>query len=205
MDKAEAHAEQAALDARREREQQLEAEQQQLRALAISLDRAAHEDALTGLHNHRHADLTLPLPLERARQGGLEICVAMLDVDHFKRINDRFGHGVGDLVLQQLGERLRQEMRGAELLARIGGQEFLLVRLGLPVQQMAAICERLREAVSAHDWEATAAGLQVRVSIGIAGGPPMLQFSDLLDQADAALYAAKRAGRDRVHVQYRQG
>jgi diguanylate cyclase (GGDEF)-like protein len=199
---AQARADSAAADARRERARaaHLESEQQRLREHAMALDRAAHEDVLTGLHNRRHAEFALPLLVEGARVAGQVISVAALDVDHFKRINDTHGHAVGDAVLQQLAQLLRHRLRSADLLARIGGEEFLAVLVGIAPQQAAEICERLRLAVAEHDWAATTPGLVVRISVGIAGGVPPLQADGLLRRADQALYAAKRAGRNRVHV-----
>ncbi|RZJ09767.1 MAG: GGDEF domain-containing protein [Rubrivivax sp.] len=199
---AQARADSAAADARRERARavHLESEQQRLREHANALDRAAHEDVLTGLHNRRHAEFALPLLVEGARVAGHVISVAVLDVDHFKRINDTHGHGVGDAVLQQLAQLLRHRLRSADLLARIGGEEFLAVLVGTTPQQAAEVCERLRLAVTEHDWAAVASGLGVRISIGIAGGLPPVSADGLLDRADRALYAAKRGGRNRVHV-----
>ncbi|MDR7331201.1 diguanylate cyclase [Roseateles asaccharophilus] len=199
---AQARADSAAADARRERARaaHLESEQQRLREHAMALDRAAHEDVLTGLHNRRHAEFALPLLVEGARVAGQVISVAALDVDHFKRINDTHGHAIGDAVLQQLAQLLRHRLRSADLLARIGGEEFLAVLVGIAPQQAAEICERLRLAVAEHDWAATASGLVVRISVGIAGGVPPLAAGTLQNRADHALYAAKRGGRNRVHV-----
>jgi len=202
VEQAQARADSAAADARRERARaaHLESEQQRLREHAMALDRAAHEDVLTGLHNRRHAEFALPLLVDGARMAGQVISVATLDVDHFKKINDTHGHAVGDAVLQQLAQLLRHRLRSADLLARIGGEEFLAVLVGIAPPQAAEICERLRLAITEHDWAAIKPGLVVRISVGIAGGPPPLQADDLLDRADHALYAAKRGGRNRVHV-----
>lgn len=199
---AQARADHAAYEALRERERasQLEHEQQRLREHAAALDRAAHEDVLTGLHNRRHTEFALPLLFEGTRQAGQQISLALLDVDHFKQVNDSFGHAVGDQVLRQLAELLREKMRSADLLARFGGEEFLVVLVGMAPTQALEVCERLRVAVSRHDWTRVAQGLQVRISIGLAGGVPSLDADALLHRADQALYAAKRAGRDRVHV-----
>lgn len=199
---AQARADSATADARRERARatHLENEQQRLREHAMALDRAAHEDVLTGLHNRRHAEFALPLLVEGARVAGQVISVAALDVDHFKRINDSHGHAVGDAVLQQLAQLLRHRLRSADLLARVGGEEFLAVLVGIAPPQAAEICERLRLAVAEHDWAAITPGLVVRISVGLAGGMPPLAADALLHRADHALYAAKRSGRNRVHV-----
>ncbi|WP_457353768.1 diguanylate cyclase [Roseateles sp. P5_D6] len=203
VEQAQARADSATADARRERARavHLETEQARLREHAMALDRAAHEDVLTGLHNRRHAEFALPLLVEGARMANQVISVAALDVDHFKRINDTHGHAVGDAVLQQLAQLLRHRLRSADLLARIGGEEFLAVLVGIAPQQAAEICERLRLAVVEHDWAAVTPGLLVRISVGISGGAPQQHQGDsLLLRADQALYAAKRSGRNRVHV-----
>lgn len=181
-----------------QRAEVLEREKQQLRDQAERLGRAAHEDALTGLHNRRHAEMILPLLVEGARLQHQPICVAMLDIDHFKRVNDRFGHPVGDQVLKTMAQLLRQKMRSADLLARIGGEEFLIVFVGTPMPQAHEICERLRQAVANHCWEALAGGLRLSISIGLTGGEPDDAADALLERADRALYAAKHGGRDRV-------
>ncbi len=201
VEQAQARADSAADDARRAREHAayLESEQQRLREYAMALDRAAHEDVLTGLHNRRHAEYALPLLIEGARVAGQVISVAALDVDHFKSINDNHGHAVGDAVLQQLARLLQQRLRSADLVARIGGEEFIAVLVGTAPRQAVEVCERLRQAVAGHDWSAITPGLAVRISVGIAGGLPP-QSLDLLQQADEALYAAKRGGRNRVHL-----
>ncbi|MFT7721785.1 MAG: GGDEF domain-containing protein [Roseateles sp.] len=202
VEQAQARADVAAADARRERARaaHLETEQQRLREHALALERAAHEDVLTGLHNRRHAEFALPLLVEGARLAGQVISVAALDVDHFKRINDSHGHAVGDAVLQQLAQLLRHRLRSADLVARVGGEEFMAVLAGIAPAQAAEICERLRLAVAEHDWAATTPGLAVRISVGIAGGLPPQQADTLLRRADQALYAAKRGGRNRVLV-----
>ncbi len=203
VEQAQARADSAMADADRERARASHLEQAQLRLRehANALDRAAHEDVLTGLHNRRHAEFALPLLVEGARQGGAVISVAVLDVDHFKRINDSHGHAAGDRVLAQLAHLMRHRLRGADLLARMGGEEFLAVLVGSAPSQAAEICERLREAVQAHDWGAVVPGLTVTLSVGIAGGRAPEQAASLLAHADRLLYAAKRAGRNRVLIE----
>ena len=203
VEQARARAEHAQQDALRERarSQHLEREQQRLHEHAAALDRAAHEDVLTGLHNRRHAEFALALLVEGARQLGKPISLGLLDVDHFKRINDSFGHAVGDKVLQQLAQLLRSAMRSADLLARVGGEEFLVVLVGMTPSAAQEVCERLRLAVAAHDWSSIRPGLAVRISMGLAGGTPPLEAQTLLDRADKALYAAKAAGRNQVRLE----
>jgi diguanylate cyclase (GGDEF)-like protein len=202
IEAASARADSARADADRERARvvHLEGEQRQLREHARALDRAAHEDVLTGLHNRRHAEFALPLLLEGARQAGVPISLALLDVDHFKRINDGHGHATGDAVLAQLGQLLRQRLRGADLLARVGGEEFMAVLVGSSPAQAAEVCERLRVAVQAHPWGEIAPGLAVTLSGGLAGGEPPEQEATLLASADQALYAAKRGGRNQIQI-----
>lgn len=202
VEQAQARADSALADAQRERARaaHLESEQTRLREHARALDRAAHEDVLTGLHNRRHAEFALPLLVQGACVAGQVISVAAMDVDHFKRINDSHGHAVGDAVLQQLAQLLRHRLRSADLLARIGGEEFVAVLVGISPPQAAEICERLRLAVVEHDWAAITPGLAVQLSVGVAGGLPPQDADALLARADHALYAAKRGGRNRVHL-----
>ena len=181
------------------RTRELEQEQQALRMHAEALGREAREDALTGLHNRRAIDETLPGLLDRSRSEHAPIAVAMADLDHFKAINDRFGHGVGDRVLSTLAHILRAKTRGADLLARVGGEEFIIVLGRTPIDLAHEICERLRQAVAQHAWQELASDLQVTISIGLVAGEPDDAQHALIERADAALYEAKRRGRDRVH------
>ncbi|SEK50493.1 diguanylate cyclase (GGDEF) domain-containing protein [Roseateles sp. YR242] len=199
---AQARAEHALQDARRERQraEQAEQEQHKLKRQAAELGRMAHEDALTALNNRRHAEFALPLLLERARQERKPIALGLLDVDHFKRVNDTLGHGVGDLVLQQVAVCLRKQLRSADLLARVGGEEFMLVFVGVKPAKAQEICERLRNAIATHTWKELAPGLAVTVSIGLSAGEPPERPHQLVEAADQALYAAKHAGRNRVHL-----
>ncbi len=202
FEQAQARAEHAMQDARRERERAelAEQEQQRLRREAAELGRMAHEDALTGLNNRRHAEFALPLLLERARQEHKPIALGLLDIDHFKQVNDAFGHGIGDQALQKVAQVLRRQLRSADLLARVGGEEFMLVFVGVPAERGQEICERLRGAIANHLWGELVPGLRVTVSIGLAAGEPPAKSAMLVETADQALYAAKHAGRNRVQV-----
>ena len=118
--------------------------------------------------------------------------MALIDLDHFKQINDRFGHAVGDKVLVEVGQQLRENSRSSDVLARIGGEEFLIVFADMPPEQALEVCERLRARVAGHDWSVHAAGLGATLSVGVAHAPPY-DLATLFDQADRAMYRAKRA------------
>lgn len=199
---AQARAEHALRDARREREraEQAEQEQHKLRQQAAELGRMAHEDALTGLNNRRHAEFALPLLLERARQEQRPIALGLLDVDHFKQVNDVHGHGMGDQVLQRIAQLLRGQLRSADLIARVGGEEFMLVFVGVPAERAQEISERLRQAVAGYAWSDLTPSLTVTASIGLAVGEPPERSDRLVETADQALYTAKHGGRNRIHT-----
>jgi diguanylate cyclase (GGDEF)-like protein len=201
IDQARIETASARIDAelQRLRARELEAEQNALRAHAEALGRAAREDALTGLQNRRAIDEALPRLIDRSRTGHGLLAVAMADLDHFKQINDRHGHGVGDEVLVRLAQLLRGNTRGADLLARVGGEEFIIVFGNTPIERAHDVCERLRQAVAHFPWSDLAPGLEVTVSVGLVAGAPGDAQQALIGRADAALYEAKRRGRNRVH------
>jgi diguanylate cyclase len=174
-----------------------EAQLQRSRAAGFEAD--AQRDQLTGLGNRRHLDQRLPAILEATQENGQPLVLALVDLDHFKQINDRFGHAVGDKVLIQLAQQLRENTRSSDVLARIGGEEFLIVFAAMPVSQAMEVCERLRARVAAHDWGAVAPGLAVTLSVGLAHAPPY-RLDPLFEQADRAMYRAKQEGRNRVAV-----
>ncbi len=167
-------------------------------ARAAELDRAAHTDALTGLPNRRSLDRELPLLVEQARAGDRELCAAMIDLDHFKRVNDTRGHAMGDRVLVEMAGVLRQATREPDLAVRVGGEEFLLVFADTTPEQAARACERLLESVRRHPWDDVVPGVTCTVSAGISTLAPDESITRWLERADAALYTAKREGRDRV-------
>ncbi len=187
-------AEQARLLAERAR---LEAQLERTRAAGFRAE--AERDQLTRLGNRRHLDHRLPLLLRGAQEKSQPLAVALIDLDHFKQINDRFGHAAGDQVLVEIAHKLRENTRASDVLARIGGEEFLVVFADMPGAQALEVCERLRARVEAHDWVSVAVGLQVTLSVGLAHAPPY-ELAPLFERADRAMYRAKQGGRNRVAV-----
>ncbi len=162
------------------------------------LDRQAHQDPLTGVALRRVLDVRLRAALEASRESGEPIAVALLDLDFFKRINDRFGHASGDRALVAVAEVLRRQLRDNDLCARYGGEEFTLLFGGLGGRAALAIVERLRGQVEELRVEYEGEPLPLSMSAGIAAYPevPSRTAEELLQVADAALYEAKRLGRN---------
>ncbi|HEU4321938.1 MAG TPA: diguanylate cyclase [Roseiflexaceae bacterium] len=166
--------------------------------LRDELRRQALHDPLTGLYNRRYLDVIFPRELERVAGAGLPLSVVMADIDHFKQINDSLGHAAGDRVLKAVGAVLRAQVRGGDVVCRTGGEEFVLLLPGADQEAAAARAEQLRAAIAA--LTITDPPLpQVTISLGVASFPRHGKTpADLLAVADAALYRAKAAGRDRV-------
>jgi two-component system, cell cycle response regulator len=174
--------------------------QDRLRNLVNQAVEASVTDPLTGLYNRRYLDAHLRSALSRADATAKPVCVLIFDIDHFKAINDAFGHDAGDDVLIAFSERLRIGVRGIDLVARYGGEEFFLVMPDTDAQYASSVAERLRSDVEKVPF-ATRSGeeIPVTVSIGIAEWHGRSDTPDaLIRRADQALYAAKRAGRNRV-------
>jgi diguanylate cyclase (GGDEF)-like protein/PAS domain S-box-containing protein len=182
----------------RDKQQMLEA----LERARADMERLSRLDSLTGLANRREFEQRLA---EEKRFGGRReerpLCLAMFDLDHFKRVNDRFGHALGDEVLRQLGAILQRQCRVADIVSRHGGEEFALALPDTAIEESLAICERIRRAVAAHDWSRLQAGLQVTISAGVVQRLPGESNETALARADRLLYQAKRRGRDRVESQ----
>ncbi len=164
------------------------------------LQTLAHTDPLTGVSNRRQFDLSAEREVARARRQQESICVLMLDVDHFKRINDQHGHDAGDLVLRELAGTVRRMLREPDLLARFGGEEFVALLPNTALEQAATVADRLRLRLGAlRIPHLPQAPIQITVSIGVA----QLAGSDLeqaLKDADQALYLAKHGGRNQVRL-----
>lgn len=158
----------------------------------------ALRDALTGLYNRRFLEAQLTALESRARTEGLVLSLAVIDVDHFKAVNDSTSHLVGDQVLRQLARRLEATVSAAATVARLGGEEFVVVLPECDEAQAFKACERVRLGVRDHDWSELI-DRRITVSIGVATARDVhVDAHELLRRADESLYRAKRSGRDRT-------
>jgi len=159
----------------------------------------ATHDALTGLFNRRQFSDLLASEAARSLRREPNTVLAIIDVDHFKRINDRFGHLEGDGVLKKLAEILRSHVRAGDVLARIGGEEFAVLMADTDIEQAKQFAERVREAVEASVFAPGAEPQTMTVSVGLAAlSKSRREPTELMRAADRALYAAKETGRNRV-------
>jgi len=182
----------------RARTLELEDRNRALERRTLDLDRRANEDALTRLSNRHHLETELPRLFAEAYAQAEPLSVVILDIDHFKQVNDTFGHAVGDTVLVRLAQLLLAARRVGDLIGRLGGEEFLLAFPGLSELAAVDVCQRLRRSVEADDWSAIRPGLRVTVSLGVCARSDEATVEQVLERADAAMYRAKRAGRNRV-------
>ena len=170
------------------------------RARADELYQQSREDGLTGLPNRRDFTERMAEECRRAQRFDEALCVAMVDIDHFKRVNDTHGHAAGDQVLIEVARRLRSALRPGDLVARLGGEEFALLLPYATANEAAILCERLRHAVaeSLTAVNAKSAKVGVTISVGFTLYAPPESTDTALSRADARLYAAKSAGRNCV-------
>jgi diguanylate cyclase (GGDEF)-like protein len=177
-------------------EEQVAARTAQLEAANTALEKLARRDALTGVLNRRGFEPKAQLLFDLALRGGRPLCLCLVDADHFKTVNDTYGHAVGDEVLKAIAGCLASRMRRTDLLARWGGEEFVLMLPDTSIDMASDLADALRKTIAAFEQLLPA---RVTVSIGLA----QLKGTDesiaaLLDRADRALYAAKNGGRDQV-------
>jgi len=157
-------------------------------------------DGLTGIPNRRFLEAFLRQDLSRCAQERRPTALILFDVDHFKLINDRLGHLAGDVILQQLAQRIAGSLRPGEVFARYGGEEFAIALSGYTRERASALAERLRTLVEQQAFCCEGDQIRVTISVGVAGceGDGLLPPEDLIRQADENLYEAKRRGRNRV-------
>jgi diguanylate cyclase (GGDEF)-like protein len=165
------------------------------------VQRLASRDELTRALNRRALIAALERERSRAERSGTPFCIAMIDLDHFKVVNDTFGHAAGDAVLRAVADTVHETMRATDVFGRYGGEEFLLILVGTPPQTALEAVERVRLAVAARDWRAIVPDARVTMSAGIAGFRKGETVEQLLHRADLALYQAKHTGRNRTVVE----
>ncbi len=169
----------------------------ELEAQKVQLEKLATTDALTAAYNRRKLNELTLAELERVRRYGRPLSLFILDIDHFKRVNDTYGHEAGDQVLVTLAGLLRAGIRATDSLARWGGEEFVVLSPGVTADGEAQLAERLRAAAAAHDHASVGT---VTASFGVAEHSPGETPDELFARADRALYRAKDGGRNRVEV-----
>lgn len=163
----------------------------------VELQRTARTDYLTGTMNRRAIEESGRQAVAAARRHGGLLSVVAIDIDHFKRVNDEFGHAAGDEMLVQCVQRIRDSMRAEDVIGRQGGEEFVVLMSGTDLDQAALAAERIRREFSARPFMLSAGRREASVSLGIAAlSAADGHFSDLQRRADRAMYAAKEAGRD---------
>jgi diguanylate cyclase (GGDEF)-like protein len=163
-------------------------------------------DPLTKVYNRRYLDRRLEEEFARSKRYALELSILMLDVDHFKRINDTYGHPAGDAVLSTLGSLIKADLRDLDIIARYGGEEFLVICTNTAIDGAALVAERVRQLIESHQFEISDGSgasqtIRIGISIGVAGLSANIgSKEDLVQAADQALYRAKKEGRNRVIV-----
>lgn len=161
---------------------------------------AARQDALTGVGNRAALEQTLATELGLAQRHGGPFSLLLIDIDHFKSINDRFGHAAGDEALRTVAKRLTELTRSSDAVFRYGGEEFVILLRNTDVKSAAILAERLRAAIECAPVRCNDNVINVTISSGLTGYQRGVDGNTLLDRADRALYRAKDGGRNRVHV-----
>jgi diguanylate cyclase (GGDEF)-like protein len=170
----------------------------ELQQKSLRLEQQAFEDPLTRLGNRRSFDERLQRETRATGQLGTTVSVALIDVDHFKRINDRYTHGIGDLVLRQLAETMRSMVREDDVVSRYGGEEFAVLLPETDLSIASEVIENVRLAVESFDWSEFGKDLSVTISAGLVAGSRGSDAARLMAGADSMLYLAKHRGRNQV-------
>jgi diguanylate cyclase (GGDEF)-like protein len=178
----------------------LQAKNDELAEATSRLADLASRDELTGLWNRREFMRLLQDESRRAVRNRTSFCVALIDVDHFKQINDRLGHLAGDAVLREMGQLLDLARRATDSVARYGGEQFTLLLVNAKLSTATVALERMRHQITQHQWEHAAADLNITISAGVAEWKPGETLVQVLNRADTALHAAKAEGRNCVRA-----
>lgn len=183
----------------KEREQRLEEEIARRKELEVELKRQALEDTLTGVPNKRYFTDHFKREINRTERSGESLGLLVIDIDHFKAVNDKRGHAIGDIVLREIAQRIRRSLRPSDFLARYGGEEFVVVSSGSKPNQAEDLAERLRLLVASAPVElAGEEAVSITCSFGVAYLQDTETADSLFERADAALYRSKRNGRNQV-------
>lgn len=173
----------------------------QLQTVNAKLQQLSSTDRLTGLYNRGHWEESLKVAYARHQRHGNATSLVMLDIDHFKRVNDTYGHQAGDQVIEQVASLVREHVRDSDVAGRYGGEEFAVVLSDTDKVGARFFAERLRKAVEALEVRHAGHSIRFTISLGIADlSTPSVSHADLIAWADQALYASKSAGRNRVTV-----
>ncbi len=178
--------------------EQLQNANQEKSDLLEQVARQAQEDALTGLYNRRYFDTRMKLEFQHAQSLHIPLSVMMCDIDNFKSINDTFSHQTGDMVLIKVAELFKKGLREADVLARYGCEEFVLLMPTTVLNNAVRLCERLCQSIANYSWQDIHHDLKVTVSMGVANDPSCHNYEKLIAQADLKLYEAKRSGKNKV-------
>src|SRR5471030_652749 len=173
----------------------------QLQAANSELQKLSSTDRLTGLYNRGHWEEALKLEYARHCRYGNQSSLVMFDIDHFKRVNDTYGHQAGDKVIQRVAEVVREHIRDADIAGRYGGEEFAVLLPGTDKVGARVFAERLRKAVESQEVQHEGQALRCTISLGVADlSESMTDYKTLIERADQALYASKKGGRNQVSV-----
>ncbi len=163
-----------------------------------AFEQQSREDGLTKLYNRRYIDTLLAQEFERSKRFNHPFCIAIIDIDHFKKINDTFSHQVGDEVIRTVAQIFKNNLRSMDLVGRYGGEEFVVGLLETSLMRAIPVAEKLRRAVEEFNWVVVQPNLRVTISIGLAENIKMPNHEKVIAEADRKLYEAKRAGRNLV-------
>jgi diguanylate cyclase (GGDEF)-like protein len=168
--------------------------------LTAELERLSFQDSLTNLYNRRYLEQHFSELLAVSEAQGRKVALIVLDIDHFKRVNDQFSHLIGDRVLHQFAQILLQNLRPSDVCVRFGGEEFLVILSDAQFDSGKSIAERLRQNIQAHPWQRMHTHLEITTSIGLALSQSNETVEQLMARADQALYRAKQLGRNQVFI-----
>jgi diguanylate cyclase (GGDEF)-like protein len=175
----------------------------ELHSANVTLHELAFRDALTGLYNHRFFQEAMDKELDRSKRYQRDFSLIIFDIDHFKKVNDTYGHPIGDRVLGAIARATEQAVRGADIIARYGGEEFAIIMPETDFMSASAVAERLRGNIEHLDIVVDDTTIKATVSVGYTSYRHNIKVQEkgaIIDMADKALYIAKQSGRNKVHA-----